>query len=292
MKDPCKNIMAILIAVLCLCITVPLEAEEESLVSKGQGLSPYEYGNTETSFLPLAFEENLLVSVNMEFGSSENSMGMDHLYEEQSEEVLPSVLGYAMYYQPQSELAFTLNFLYFPERDHNEDSLKGRIPADIYPGTFLYEAWNKGGNLPTIYSGRVAWLAEGSLVGRLNMIYSRWSTVDTASDSFAAPTEEGLFFRDTLGLALGLQYDLNPLMTIYADYIYDPSPYSNWPGFPEEDLGRHILHFGSGFTSSNLRIDLSYSYTLLSSEKGPEEGESSLELNDREILEINLQYRF
>lgn len=241
--------------------------------------------------VPLSLAEDLQFLFDMGFFSSSLSDSRDPS-EIEAETEKPSILGYSLGYRPVNELLVDLGWFYFPEQRSGIEVVKKLHPGNMYPGTYLHEAWSRGMGLPSVYQGGLSWSGEAdALVARLSMIYSRWSALEPSSSGHAY-FYQGEDLRDTMGLALGLKYNVNSVMTLRADYIYDPSPYNMWTGDSEQWTGRHILHFGSGFSRSNFQMDLSYSYLLLFDGDEIDTESSSSGLENRGVLEVNIQYRF
>ncbi|MBN1333341.1 MAG: hypothetical protein JW971_06230 [Synergistales bacterium] len=282
----------VLLFMLIVVITtaMPMEGEEINSCSSDAWDLYYMDEKLEGFRVPLFLTEDLLFQFNMGF-SIPPSFDFLEPSEIEVTTLKPAILGYSMGYRPGNELQVDLGWFFFPENEFEIETVKRLPPGNIYPGTYLHEAWNRRRGLPSILQGDVSWTGEDSLVARLSMIYSRWSALDPSSYGYSSSywRQE---LQDTMGLALGFRYHVNSIMTLQADYIYDPSPYSMWTGDREQWTGRHILHFGSGLSRSNFQMDLSYSYLLLydQDEIYPDSPSSGLE--DRGILEVNIQYRF
>lgn len=168
--------------------------------------------------------------------------------------------------------------------DHKGPREEGETDFRIPWGTYAALAGQETMDIPSVIRWNVFYQPKPGLTAEAGLFYNRWSRYG----------DNGL--EDTLGLQLGLVYDLNQTMNLQAGYIFDPSPADGGGSFlGSAPYDRHILRFGTGFRRGDLDLTLSYMFLLY--EKNGAQLSSSMsdpffEEEDDDHLELKVQYRF
>ena len=128
--------------IVVITTAMPMEGGETDPSLSGSWALHYMDAKLEGFQVPLYLTEDLLFLINMGFPMAPSLDSRDPS-ENKGETGEPAMVGYSLGYRPDKELLVDLAWFYFPENGSAEETGKRLPPGNIYPGTYLHQAWNR-----------------------------------------------------------------------------------------------------------------------------------------------------
>jgi long-chain fatty acid transport protein len=159
-----------------------------------------------------------------------------------------------------------------------DGDLKFSLPDSSLAALFPNTSASVDLDLPAVahtavaYTGFERWTIEAGLR------WEEWSSYDKLDLKLKEPVFDGQGFRDkvsekknwkdTFAFNLGLEYQLNEMITLRTGYLYGQNPVPNStfePAIPDADS--HLFTLGTGLKYNSFKFDLAYGYQKMESRK-------------------------
>ncbi|HCF3084931.1 TPA: outer membrane protein transport protein [Pseudomonas aeruginosa] len=166
--------------------------------------------------------------------------------------------------------------------------------------------------LPESVDSSVTYRFDERWTGYLGATWTRWSRMkELLAENSGVPAlgqslgfgtiGEEMSWHDTLAIAIGASYQLNPQWVLRTGFAYDPSPTTNEHRSVRIPVGnRHTVTLGAGYSpSDDIAFDVAYAYLWENTAYIHQENESGLQPeysskydNSAHGLTAQLTYRF